>query len=513
LPYKQAILYSRIASSTLINILNMTTNIVAGLALTPFFIRELGQESYGIWVLALSLSVVRGALGVFDFGISGSLTKFVAEHNARQDQAKVNEVFSAALIVYLVIGVVLAVAIALFASSGAVGIFRIPETAVPIFRGLLYLAALQTLFDLPAMGVFAALEGIQRFDITRWFNIARIILFALCSVFFLLLGGGVFSLALATFCSELFRLIGQSYWLRRLMPSLRIRWKVSRAVLKAMFALSGQLFIFSLASTLYNQMDQMIIATVLTTNLLIDYDISSRIHTLVFAFSNLIGSFVLSPASALDALNNQSELRRLLMRATRYTAVLTAPTGMIVIVLAEPLTRHWIGPEFTHTVLATQLFVSYLLYWSLLFSGQKMLIGINKLAVILPAFLLSTGINFVISVIAAPHWGVVGVIFGTLVGNIVTFVLYMAALGRVFDFRYQDLFQGVILRVYPPAFTAAFSVAVLAAWRMPEGFFMVGLYGAFGMAVFMGLFILFGMPHDERSMLFKLVKKRLRKAS
>jgi len=491
--------------------LNMGMNIVMGLLLAPVFIHQLGNEVYGVWVLAVSFSVVRGALGIFDLGISGSLVKYVAEYHARGEHDKVNESFSAALIVYLVIGGLVAVGVTLFALSPGVNVFQVPSSQLETLRVLLLILAVQTLIDLPALSVFGLLEGIQRYDITRWFNIARIFTFALLSLAFLVLGAGVYALALATFVSELVRLVGQSYWAARLLPALRIRLHVSRSVLRGMFALSAKLFVFLLASTIYNQMDQIIIATRLNTNLLTDYDISFRLHTLVFAFGTLIGPFVLPAASALNALNDRVELHRLLVRATRYTGVLTVPVAMITIVLAEPLTALWIGPEYLHTVPATRLFISYLLYWSLLRSGQNMLIGINRLQVILPAFLLSVAVNLLISVIAAPTLGVSGVILGTVISNALIFVLYMATFQDEFGLTLRDLWRQIFLPVYPHAVAGALVVGLLFSWQTPASLLTLGLYAIMGLGVFGVLFFLTGMPIDERTVLVRYLKTRIRR--
>jgi O-antigen/teichoic acid export membrane protein len=229
---------------------------------------------------------------------------------------------------------------------------------------------------------------------------------------------------------------------------------------------------------------------------------------LVFAFGTLIGPFVLSAASALNAANNQAELHRLWMRTTRYTAVLTVPVALITIVLAEPLTRVWIGVAYVHTVPATQLFICYLLYWALLRSGQNMLIGINRLDVLLPSFFLSTTVNLAISVFAAPRLGVAGVILGTVIGNIVTFVLYMRAFQREFGISLNDFVRWIFLSVYPQAGIGALVVAGLVASAYPANLIIIGVYGGIGVLVFGGLFVLTGMPKDERTALQNIIQTR-----
>jgi O-antigen/teichoic acid export membrane protein len=280
-------------------------------------------------------------------------------------------------------------------------------------------------------------------------------------------------------------------------------------VLTPLLRLSGKMFVFVLTTTIYNQMDQVIISLRLNTTLLTDYDISNRLHTLVFALTTLIGPFMLPAASALHALNDREELHRLALRGTRYTAALTAPAVLIVMVLARPLTSAWIGPEYVYTVPATQLFLSYLLIFLLLRVGQNMLIGMDRLSIILPAFILSTLANLIISIMAAPALGVSGVILGTVVGNALACVPYGYAFRRELGLNWRDLWYGIILSVYPQAAVGALVVAGLSAWHYPTSLFQVGLYGLLGMTIFGVLFVLTGIPAEERETLRRLAGRFL----
>jgi len=50
----------------------------------PFLVHRLGDMQYGIWILIMSFT---GYLGLFDFGVSGSVVKYVAEFRAKNDNA------------------------------------------------------------------------------------------------------------------------------------------------------------------------------------------------------------------------------------------------------------------------------------------------------------------------------------------------------------------------------------------------------------------------------------------
>ena len=61
-------------------------NILTGLFFTPWVINSIGRANYGLFTLALSVIT----LFVFDFGLSGAVTRFVAKFLAEGRQDKAN---------------------------------------------------------------------------------------------------------------------------------------------------------------------------------------------------------------------------------------------------------------------------------------------------------------------------------------------------------------------------------------------------------------------------------------
>ena len=84
-----------------LNWLQMAAAIVYSLAVTPFVIRALGTEGYGVW------SFVNGLTTYADFfylGLGGALIRFVAEFRARDDLPRMRRLCSVVFTVYIAIG-------------------------------------------------------------------------------------------------------------------------------------------------------------------------------------------------------------------------------------------------------------------------------------------------------------------------------------------------------------------------------------------------------------------------
>src|SRR4051794_36840949 len=66
--------------------------------LTPFTLRQLGSAEYGLWIL---LGSIVAYSSILDFGIWGTVIKYVAEYQAQGDDEGARTLLTTALYAYL----------------------------------------------------------------------------------------------------------------------------------------------------------------------------------------------------------------------------------------------------------------------------------------------------------------------------------------------------------------------------------------------------------------------------
>ena len=103
------------------NWIGVALNIAIGLLLSPYIMRKLESERYGIWVLVFSLVEY---LWFFDLGFNTSVTQFVAKYRARNEPDQINRVINTGLVYFCAVAVVFALATLLVAWRG-VDLFEI----------------------------------------------------------------------------------------------------------------------------------------------------------------------------------------------------------------------------------------------------------------------------------------------------------------------------------------------------------------------------------------------------
>jgi O-antigen/teichoic acid export membrane protein len=132
--------------------------IAASFVFMPFLLRGFGLANYGVFVLASSVSVY---LGLLDFGVSSTVTKFVAEHRARNEDVGLGRVVSNVVAYYTAVGILACVGLLLFARFG-VGIFRLRPADMVLARDLFTVSGVVALFAWPLGIGSSVLGGLQR---------------------------------------------------------------------------------------------------------------------------------------------------------------------------------------------------------------------------------------------------------------------------------------------------------------------------------------------------------------
>ena len=77
----------QIKMGVIMSYLSIGISIMTGLIYTPWMILSIGKESYGLYTLAYSII----AFFMFDFGLSGAITRFVSKYLAEGRNEKANE--------------------------------------------------------------------------------------------------------------------------------------------------------------------------------------------------------------------------------------------------------------------------------------------------------------------------------------------------------------------------------------------------------------------------------------
>lgn len=498
---------ARLMRNAAISVARLVVTALVALFLPAYLTHKLPITTYSAWVLVLQMSAY---VAYLDFGVQSGVSKYVAEYEARGDAAGANMRASAGLAIMLstsILGVLLTLILA----------WRVPQIFhdMPAFlyrdvRISLVLVGVSLSFGLFCSVFSAIFLGLQRYAVPMAISTINRLLFTavVCFAVFLhsslaVMGGLV---ALVYVATGLVQIVAWHKLASRIRVSL---YGLDYSVLKKMLTYCSVLAIWSAGMLCVSGLDVTIVGR---------YDFGQTgfysIATLPTTFIISLMGAALGPflptTSAMSTHRTPADMGNVLSRTTRYSTILLLLSGLPLLVVAYPILRLWVGPNYAlHTVGYLRVLVLANILRAMCAPYATMLVATESQKVAIVGATAEAIVNVGCSIFLASRIGAIGVAYGTFLGSLVSvamhFAISMRYTYRKFAVSRTQLFLSGFLR---PALIALPSLLLLPLWWSkgtpsfsPQLWLLWGL-GTLLLAWFVGL------KAEERSGLIRLTANR-----
>ena len=159
----------------------------------------------------------------------------------------------------------------------------------------------------------------------------------------------------------------------------------------------------------------------------------------------------------------------------------------------------WVGADYTNATNASRLFLVFPILACVNQVGVTMLIGLGRAKRVLVYQTIAVLTNLVASVLLAPHFGISGVVIGTLLGGLVTWIPYLLLLLTAFEVSFANWLARIVVPSLPGvAAQIAFGLVTLRMLAQPHNLpITLAFFGA-SIGVNLIAFFLVGTPAEER---------------
>jgi O-antigen/teichoic acid export membrane protein len=439
---------------------------LAALVLPAYLTHRLPVATYAAWVLILQLAAY---VSYLDLGIQTGVSKFVAEYEARGDDAGAGRHASAGLGLMaftgglgLVLTLILAWQVPRLFWTMPPSLYHDVRLSVLLLGSSLSLGLICSVYS-------AVFLGLQRYWIPMAVAIVNRTLFAAVVVMVVAFHGSLAEMGIAAAAVNISTGFAQvaAWWkkARHIRLSLhsveyRVLKKVARYCSVQSISIVAMLCITGLDVTIvghydYVQTGYYSIATLPTS----------------FALA-IIGSMMgpLMPASsALSTQRSAFEMGDLLTRVTRYTTAMLLITGLPLIVCGLPLLGIWVGSSYAlGTIRYLRILVFANIVRNLCAPYATMICATDRQAPATASAISEAAVNLGSSIYLARHFGAVGVALGTVLGAVVGVLLHFAIsmhfTQQTLAVSRSRLFVNGMLR---PALIAVPSLVLSRFWIVP----------------------------------------------
>ena len=412
---------AQVMRSAAFNWLALIVTVVTSFFMSPFVVRSLGNDAYGVWTL---LNSTVAYLGLLDLGLRGTVTRFVSRDYAQRDHKAVSGVVSTILWFRVFFGVA-AVSISFALSSSITGLFQIPLETHAIARWAFVLLAGSFAVSLVS-GVFGGvLVALHRFDLVSGITISQTIVRAIGVIY--LLNSGYSLLGLAVWDFVVVVLAGMALWeaAYRVYPELRIAFRVDRRVnVREIVGYSVYAYVINVCIQVIYYTDNLVVGALLSAGAVTVFSIGGGlVQYLRQVVSSLTVTFM-PIVSGIEGEDQQHQLRRVLIYGTRAALLIALPIIVALFTRGRTFIGLWMGEEYAR---ASGRVLEILLLSEIFaianFTSSAIGLGLGKHRPVALWATAEAASNLALSVWLANRLGLEGVAWGTVIPSVVIHLL------------------------------------------------------------------------------------------
>ena len=483
-------------TNAIANYLRFAVNVVAMFLMTPFIIRHIGRDAFGIWSLVFS---ILGIFALLDCGLSTTIVKAVADCHADGDTERRNKLLSTISVLYAVLSIISTLAILVV--SLCVGHLVPAGADRHVTVAILWILALRVVILALPLGVYRdVLFGEQRIATVNVVQIASTVVYSLWTWYALVRHGGLMAMAwinLAAMVCEYSAYVILAY---RLVPRLRVSWLIASAEsIRRELGFSVAQLVVNTASLVRLRTDPVIVKAFLSLESVSVYTIALRIAESVLLLSKQITNIFAPMVARMHRQGDASGIRKILLSGAKLAFAASLAISLPICLLAKPLIQCWVGPEFAPAgpVLVVLLCAMSLVILQMAACSVLTMSGHHKLTA--RADVCGIAINLGVSVALAHRLGIVGIAVGTLVSTILVDVLFVVGSAcRIYGISYYNYVRLVVLPMVLPGIASALAVFGAESLMGVGKMHFVAVCAACGVLGFVAAFALTGLNPEER---------------
>ena len=414
----------RFVRNALWNGLGFTVSIISGILLSPYIIRKLGPEGYGIWALVFALV---DYVWLTDLGIRSSVLKFSAHYLARGEQEKINEVINTALVYFAGAGVVLLVGCVPL-SQWLPQLFNVSPAYREVFSFLLLVVGISWSAGLVVNIFKAALEGFQQYGLLNRVTIVMVGIRACGCAVLLWLGYGLRELGMMVFVSQAVGYVMTYQLFRRAFPDLRYSMRlVSKTTLRQMAGYGVHTFLATIGTQLVTQGPLVLIGRALSEAWVGFFSLPVRLLTNTVDAVAQVGMITSTNSADFSARGDLPAVFRMGIYTNRYCLVLFFPLSLLLTVYGHELFLLWVGPAFAAN--SAPLLPVMALSTAFAVAAQRnssaILFGLGTHGAFGKSLIVEAVLTLGAMVYALPRYGILGVAWIAAVGMVLNRGLFV----------------------------------------------------------------------------------------
>lgn len=501
---------NQLKAGAVLSYVSIGLNNIIGLLYTPYMLRMLGQNEYGLYSLVAS---VVAYLTVLDLGFANAIVRYTAKFRAEGKLKEQYEMFGMFFLLYCIIGIIaLLIGLGLYFNVGNLFGATMNDTDLGKIRVMLLLMVFNLAFTFPMSIWGAIITAYEDFIFQKLVNIARIILNPLVMVVLLSLGYKAIAMVVVLTLFNVATLCINAWYCRH-----KLKIKVRFAHFKWNFfqevsVYSFWIFLNAIMDRIYWSTGQFVLGMVAGAATVAVYAVAIQLQHIYLTFSTAISGVFLPKVTAMVAKgNDEKAISDLFIRTGRIQYIIMAFILTGFILFGRPFINLWAGSGYEDAYIIALLFFIPLTVPLIQNLGITILQARNQMKFRSILYVIIALCSLVISIPLAKDYGGIGCAVGTsialVIGQIIAMNVYYY---RKIHIDIPRFWKEIFRMSLPPLCIGGLSWIVIQYISLEQGLTLTWAIIVFSI-IYISIFWFTGMNVYERNLfaapILKLYKK------
>lgn len=401
---------NQIKAGAVLNYVIIGLNTLVGLAYTPYMLRCLGQNEYGLYSLVASIIAY---LTILDFGFGNAIVRYTAKFRAEGKKQEQWEMFGMFLIVYSIIGLIaIGGGLALYFNVDALFDRTMTASDLSQARTMMLLLTFNLAFTFPLSIFGSIITAYENFVFQRVVNILRIILSTGVLILVLAIGFKAVALVVVQTVFNLLTLLINLIYCKKKLKIHIVFGKLNIPFIKEISIYSFWIFLNAIMDKIYWGTGQFVLGAISGTVAVAIFSVAILLQGMYMTFSCSITNVLLPKVTGMVA-NSRSdkEISDLFVRTGRIQCLIISFVLCGFIVFGQGFIDIWAGADYSLAYVITLIFFGSLFIPLIQNTGIVILQARNQMKFRSLLYLIISIVSLVFQVIWAKSYGVVGCAF------------------------------------------------------------------------------------------------------
>ncbi|NLL00474.1 MAG: oligosaccharide flippase family protein [Clostridiales bacterium] len=438
---------SQIKMGALFSYLAIGVSLLSGLIYTPWMVKQIGVNDYGLYTLATSLI----SIFLIDFGISEAVSRFISKYNAEGDQRKVNDLLGLVYKLYIFIDLLILLVLVIIYFLLPLIYAELTPGEVEKLKVIYLITSTFSIVSLPFITLNSILTSYEKFKTLKLCDLLNKIIVLALMVIALSLGYKLYALVLVNAFAGLFIIVIKLLYIHNYLP-VKVNFKHwNKSLLKEVFSFSVWATVSTIANRFIFNITPSILGAVSGSSQIAIFGIASTLEGYAYIISGAVnGMFLPKVSKILSNKNDGEDVLPLMIKVGRIQYSIIGIIFVGFCIVGKEFIYLWMGEDFGLAYYCALLIMLPGVFRVPQQIASVTIIAMNKVKIQALVYVIVAVLNVLFSSVLSMHFGALGAAMSICIVYFIRLIIMNIIYYKVLHINVFTFMRECYMNMAPP---------------------------------------------------------------